>query len=92
MAINFRGRTNVKYCMQTQLLAFYKDTAKVSSLPLLKKLLNQHIFSLRRKKYQYCVLNFKQIKYKRSENLTSKHREVLQIAKTFSEIVNKEAT
>ena len=37
MAINFRGRTNVKYCIQTQLLAFYKDTAKVSSLPLLKK-------------------------------------------------------
>ena len=36
MAINFRGRANVKYFMQTQLLRFYKDTAKVSSLPLLK--------------------------------------------------------
>ena len=36
-AINFRGRTNVKYFMQTQVLRFYKDTAKVSSLPLLKK-------------------------------------------------------
>ena len=35
-AINFRGRTNVKYFMQTQLLRFRKDTAKVSSLPLLK--------------------------------------------------------
>ena len=36
MAINFRGRTNVKYFMQTQLLRFCKDTTKVSSLPLLK--------------------------------------------------------
>ena len=34
--INFCGRTNVKYFMQTQLLRFCKDTAKVSSLPLLK--------------------------------------------------------
>ena len=34
--INFRGRTNVKYLMQTQLLRFCKNTAKVSSLPLLK--------------------------------------------------------
>ena len=32
MAINFRGRTNVKYFMQTQLLRFCKDTANVSSL------------------------------------------------------------
>ena len=36
MAINFRGRTNVKYFMQTQPLPFYKDNVKVSSLPLLK--------------------------------------------------------
>ena len=35
-AINFRGRTNVKYFMQRHLLRFCKDTAKVSSLPLLK--------------------------------------------------------
>ena len=34
--ISFRGRNNVKYFMQTQLLRFCKDTAKVSSLPLLK--------------------------------------------------------
>ena len=34
--INFLGRTNVKYLMQTQLLRFCKNTAKVSSLPLLK--------------------------------------------------------
>ena len=34
--INFRGETNVKYFMQAQLLRFCKDTAKVSSLPLLK--------------------------------------------------------
>ena len=36
MAIHFRCRTNVKYFMQTQLLRFCKDTAKVSSLILLK--------------------------------------------------------
>ena len=31
MAINFRGRANVKYFMQTQVLRFYKDATKVSS-------------------------------------------------------------
>ena len=36
-AIDFCGRTNVKYFMQTQLLRFCKDTAKVSSHFLLKK-------------------------------------------------------
>ena len=36
MTINFRGRNNVKYLMQTQLLQLCKNTAKVSSLPLLK--------------------------------------------------------
>ena len=36
MAINFRGRANGKYFMQTQVLIFYQGTAKVSSLPLLK--------------------------------------------------------
>ena len=35
-AISFRGRTNAKYFMQTQLLRFCKDTTKVSFLPLLK--------------------------------------------------------
>ena len=36
-AINLRGRTtNVKYFMQTQLLGFCEDTAKISSLSLLK--------------------------------------------------------
>ena len=36
MAVNFRGRIIVKYFMQTQPLRFYKDSAKVSSLPLSK--------------------------------------------------------
>ena len=35
-AINFRGQTNVKHFRQTQLLRFSEDTAKVSSLPLLR--------------------------------------------------------
>ena len=34
--VNFRRRTSVKYFMQTQLLRFCQDTAKVSPLPLLK--------------------------------------------------------
>ena len=34
--IKFRGRNNVKYLMQTQLLRFCKNTAKVSPLRLLK--------------------------------------------------------
>ena len=91
MAINFRGRTNVKYFTQTQLLRFYKDTAKVSSLPLLKIATKSKII---RRRYQYCELNFKQIKYKRSYNLTSKHRVVKKFAncKYFFENLNKEAT
>ena len=36
MAVNFRGRASVKYFMQTPFLGYDKDTAKVSSLPLLK--------------------------------------------------------
>ena len=52
--IDFRGRANVKYFMQTKLLRFCKETTKVSSFPLLKKLLNQQIFSLQRRRYQYC--------------------------------------
>ena len=35
-AINFHGRTNGKHFMQTQLLRFCEDTAKVSSLPFPK--------------------------------------------------------
>ena len=76
MAINFRGRTSVKYFMLTQLLLFYKDTAKVSSLPLLKITSKSTII----RRYQYCELNFKQIKYKRSQNITSKHRSVKKFA------------
>ena len=34
--INFRGPANVKYFMRTQLSQYFEDTAKVSSLPLLK--------------------------------------------------------
>ena len=92
MAISFRCRTNVKHFMQTQLLRFCKDTAKVSSFPLLKITTKSTHFLPAKKKI--LRLNFKQIKYKRSQNLTSKHQAVknFQIAKTFSKNVNKEAT
>ena len=74
-----------------KLLRFYKDTVKVFSLPLLRITTKS---TTTRRRYQYCGLNFKQIKYKRSQNLTPKQRAVknFQISKTFSKIVNKEAT
>ena len=42
---------------------------------------------------QHYGLDFKQIKLKRSQNLTSKHQAIknFQIAKTFSKNVNKKA-
>ena len=85
MAINFLGRTDVKYFMQTQLLRFCKDAAKVSSLPLLKITTESTHFLFVKKKIPICGLNFKQMKYKRSQKVASKHRTVknLQIAKTF---------
>ena len=91
MAINFRGRTNVKCFMQTQLLRFCQDTGKVSALPLLKVCTKWTYFFPARRRYHYCGLTLKQIKYKRPQNLTSKKQAVknLQIAKTFSKNVNK---
>ena len=47
--ISFRGRNNVKYFMQTQLLRFCKDIAKVSSL-LLKTLTSSTHFHLAKRK------------------------------------------
>ena len=35
-ATNVRSQIDAKYFMKTQLLRFYKDTAKGSSLPLIK--------------------------------------------------------
>ena len=85
MSINFFGRTDVKYFMQTQLLRFCKDAAKVSSPPLLKITTKSTHFLFAKKKIPISGLNFKQMKYKRSQKVTSKHRTVknLQIAKTF---------
>ena len=65
-AIGFRGRINVKYFMQTQILRFCKDTAELSSRPFLKitskstlflpAFLHFYIF------YQYCRLNFQHVR------------------------------
>ena len=86
MAINFRGRANVKYFMQTQLLRFYKNTTKVASLPLLKITTNSTHFLLAKKTLKIPILWI--------ELQTNKIRKVsnLQIATTFSKIVNKEVT
>ena len=61
-------------------------------LPLLK-ITTESTHFLPAKK-EIIILSNKQIKCKRSQNLTSKHRAVknLQIAQTFSKNVNKEAT
>ena len=93
MAVNFRGRANVKYFMQTQLLRFYKDTTKVSSLPLLK-ITTKSIHFPPVKKMPLLWIELQTRKYKRSQNLTSKHQVVknLQIAKTYLRNMNKEAT
>ena len=48
-AINFCDPTNVKYFMQTQILRFCKDTAKVSSLLLLKITKSTHFFPEKKK-------------------------------------------
>ena len=50
MAIKFRGLTNIEYFMQTQLLRFFKDTAKVSSLSLLSITTKATHFLLTKKK------------------------------------------
>ena len=93
MAINFRGRANVKYFMETQLLRFYKDTAKAFSLSLLKVTTKSTNFLPAKKKILIlCGLNYKQIKYKRSQNLTSKHPVVKKIADCKDFFKNKEAT
>ena len=79
--------------MQTQLLRFCKDTAKVSSLPLLKLSTKSTHFLPTKKKIPVLWIEL-QTKYKRSQNLTPKYRAVknLQIPKTFSKNANKEAT
>ena len=80
--------------MQTQLLRFRKDTAKVSFLPSLKTTTKSTHFLPAKKKIPILWINFKQIKYKKSQKLTSKHQvvKILKITKTFSKNVNKEAT
>ena len=80
MASKFRGRTNLKYFMQTQLLRFYKDTPKASSLPLSKITANPTHFLPAKRRYRCCEVNFKQIKHKMFQNVTSKHRAVKRFA------------
>ena len=94
MAINFRGRTNIRYFMQTQLLRFCRDTSKVPSLPLLKITTKSTHFLTAKKKIPMLWIELQTNKIQRSQNLTFKHRTVKnsQIAKTFSKNVNKEAT
>ena len=81
-AINFRGRNNVKYFMQTQVLQLLKITTKSTH------------FLPTKKKIQILWIELQTNKIQMSQNLTSKHRAVknLEIAKTFSKNVDKEAT
>ena len=76
MAINCRGRTNVKYFMQTHVFQFCKDTAKVSSRTLLKRTTKSTHFIPAQKKTPILSNEHQTNKYKRSQNLTSKHRAI----------------
>ena len=80
--VNFRRRTNVKYFMQTQLLRFCQDTAKVSPLPLLKTTTKSPNFSPAKKKIAILWI---ELQTNKMQNLTSKHRAVKKsrIAKPF---------
>ena len=71
-AINFHGRTNVKYFMQTQPLQFCKDAAKFFSLSLLKKTVISKYF-LPAKKIPILWIELQTNKHKRSQKLTSKN-------------------
>ena len=104
MGINFCGQANVKYFQQMQLLRFYKDTTKVSSLPLFKITTKSTNFLCVKKKTQKqlsrlglrksCSENLQQI-YRRTPMPKcdfNKFANELYWNHTFSKIVNKEAT
>ena len=78
--------------MQTQILQFFKDTAKVSSLPLLKMTTKATHFLPSEKKIQilWIKLQTNKLQNLKSQNLTFKHLSVkkLQTAKTFSKNVS----
>ena len=80
-AINFSGRTSVKYFRQAKLLQFCKDTAKVSSPSLLKKTAKPtHSLPCKEEDTNTMDRTSNKWKYKRSWDLTSKHRMVKKIA------------
>ena len=73
---------------------FVKIPQKFLPFPCQKQLLNQHIFYLRRIRFQYCGQNFKQIEIQKilKPYISATTGKNLQIAKTFSKNVNIEAT
>ena len=73
MAINFRGRADVKYFMQTQHLRFYEFAAKVSSLSLLK-ITTKSAHFLRAKKNTQKQLSRGVLGKRCSENMQQTYR------------------
>ena len=80
--------------MQTQLLRFCKDTAKVSSRPLLKITTKSTHFLLAKKKIPilWIELHTNKLQKVSKPYLYTSSGKNLQNAKTFSKNVNKEAT
>ena len=93
-ATNVRSQIDAKYFMKTQLLRFYKDTAKGSSLPLIKITTKSTYFLPAKKQIPILCIKFQTNKIQKIWKPYIYHRVVknLQIARTFLENVNKEAT
>ena len=92
--INVHGRTNVKCFTQTQLLWFCKDTAKVSSFPLLKIDTKSTHFLPAKKKILTLWIELQRNKIRKVSKsfIQTPSGRNLQIARIFSKNVNKEAT
>ena len=83
MAINFRGRANVNYVTQTQLLQYSRDTAKVSSLPLLKiTTKSTHILPLKKKTMRQPSIGV--LRKRCTENMQQIYRRTLMLKCYFN--------
>ena len=74
-AIDFRGRTNIKYFMQTQVLRFCKDTSKVCFLPLLR-IITKSTRKIPKKKILILWIELQTNEVEKISDLTPKHRAV----------------
>ena len=83
--INFRGQTNVRYFIQTQLLRFCKDTTKVSSLPLSKITTksNYHFLPAKKKIPILCIVLQTNTKGIKTLHLNTKRLKICKFQRLF---------